>query len=1738
MRKTPAFARMLLWVLNCLLLSNTHGQVNDPKPIRFKSGLPRPAFLQQEIRLLPPGERGSGQPAGPLYFLRFRQIPTASTRSALSVAGIELLEYIPENIYLARVKGKWAAGSLLQYGIAGVEPLTARFKRSREETAGRPATGSYQVYLAPGTPAAVYAARYKGQPIHDRLLECSFDAATLDSLLQDPAVLYILPAPQLKALTAESTELLGADQLQAGSPAIPALDGSGVVMGIGDNGQPYHIDLGFNEPGQSYSGGDHATPIAGIAAGAGNRDPSMKGFAPRAHLIMNAFNNIIYNAPVYYQDSSMRLTNNSYGAGSSCEPVSGLYSGLCWQADQQLYEMPELLHVFAAGNSGDLTCTPYPAGYKTIDNSYQAAKNVLTVTGTDKRGNLVSWFSRGPSMDGRIKPEITAIGGNVRAPAPNNNYLVSSGTSSAAPMVTGGLALLSQRYRQLHGGANPPGDLLKAVICNSATDLGRKGVDYEYGFGWMNLPAAIDLISNGRYRSGSINHGEDQVIDLQIDKEVYNYKIMLYWTDLPSSLFTSQNLVNDLDLSVTYPDGTVHYPLVPDTSAAGMTSPAQEREDHLNNIEQVVLDHALPGTYRVRIKGYAVPFGPQRFQLVYHWDEPGFRLLHPAGGEKWKPGQAHTVQWSDAGRTDNYQVAFSANGGQGWTELGSTGTGTLSFYSFTLPSVSSNNCLVRVTAQSSGQVLVSPAFSILPEIGFSIASPCSSQVNVHWTKPAGIDSVRILLYENGGYQEKGISTLSDFSITGLQRGALQWVALEPVWQGITGQRSLARSLITAAAGCPPMGPPGDLSLKSIVQPVTWRAGTIEATGDSAELSVLIQNEGATAFNDSVELNVWANGTLHAQEAFRLTLPAGRSQNLTLAKKIAAIPGSQTKLEAQIVPRNDPTPGNNNSDTTWRYLANAPIVLPYGESFRNLADTSFGRPGYMGLPGAEAWDFISNATSLRLLTGAPAGGKGLVAYSRIDGQSLQLKGTFNLSNYQVDDNIKMGLGLPDISLHYTECSVRGSDTSQWLNLPLYDTLGRPLPLHQLNVGGLLAEKGQALSTSFQVLLQYNATGFVPTIQALDSFRLFTAAADLALTAATANKTIVTDGDSLRLRLTVSNGNAQARKDVAAGWTLPGGQSLQTRIDSIPGMDSVVWESSIAVSNWPGSGAVLTAWIQDPEDDNTLDDTLRLTVQYGRKIEDYPYLEGFESGAAGWSPSYVYQLNTEVGQPADTVRAANGEVFWKTRWLNSEFGVPYVEAAGVLTSPAFQLQGLQKPYLSMSIFRQLCNGLDSVFVQVSADTGRTWTFFQPGTGTSNWYDTLAGRSWTGCGDAYWMGVSAPLPTGEGLLRFRVFSSPRSDHSLEFPRSAGGLYIDDIHVYDLLYPVYAGPVPLTAVTENKNGAFTWLLGNGQVLAVSTASGLSASLVAEAGGGWFRGNPVMNRVWLFSNQALAGKKETVRLYFTHADWLAWSAANGCTGCSTSPSPYELAVFRYAGPVTSLDGFEGNDLAGYDQQWGPEAFRLVPYGDGYYVEVEAPAYGAFYLGLAGDAQQLRFNAVKEEGADAVWLDWSLEHTEGILSYTVERALKTNGPAPVFAALAQIQQQGSAGTYRYHDQQLQSPATYYYRLKITQADGRTRYSAIRTIGFEKEPELLLYPNPYTGSGPLKLLLKNMEGHSADIRLYDATGRLLWTDRLGAVAGQQEKSLESAVKGLPAGIYLLKTTIDGQKRTIRLVVSGK
>ena len=153
--------------------------------------------------------------------------------------------------------------------------------------------------------------------------------------------------------------------------------------------------------------------------------------------------------------------------------------------------------VAAAGNSGRaryVTPTGYPdEGFRTVSITDPGnAESVITVGSTHRRDAHtygVSYFSsRGPTGDGRLKPDLVAPGEKIQSTVPGNADESLDGTSMAAPHVSGAAALIMARHAEFIGQPRR----IKEILCKTATDLGRER--YFQGAGLLDILRALQSI--------------------------------------------------------------------------------------------------------------------------------------------------------------------------------------------------------------------------------------------------------------------------------------------------------------------------------------------------------------------------------------------------------------------------------------------------------------------------------------------------------------------------------------------------------------------------------------------------------------------------------------------------------------------------------------------------------------------------------------------------------------------------------------------------------------------------------------------------------------------------------------------------------------------------------------------------------------------------------------------------------------------------------------------------------------------------------------------------------------------------------------------------------------------------------------------------------------------------------------------------------------------------------------------
>jgi PGF-pre-PGF domain-containing protein len=460
------------------------------------------------------------------------------------------------------------------------------------------------------------------------------------------------------------------------------LNGSGQIVAVADTGldtgvndASMHDDFegriieiydtaGDNDASDVYSG--HGTHIAGSVLGDGScSNGQFKGMAPQAELIFQAagFSNDMLNFPLYLNnlfsqayDKGARIHTNSWGD----EDINGEYTILSKDIDLFMWNHPDMLILMAVGNKGvdsdsdgiiDLYSICSPATAKNCI-SVGASENIRSdkldnysalINGksrfpsypinSDKMANntegLAAFSSRGPTDDGRIKPDVVAPGTYIISTKSsvksqnyelwddydaNSNYTYGGGTSMSTPIVAGTAALIRQYYMQ-NESITPTAALLKATIINGAYNMvpGQYGIgqykeiqtrpDNASGWGRIDIenslfPASPRIM---QYHDNiSLNTSESWNAKYYSNNNSEPLQITLVWTDHPSIPSAAKTLVNNLDLTVVGPDGTY----------------LGNDGDAINNVEQVELLTPVDGIYSITITGADIPHPPQPFALV------------------------------------------------------------------------------------------------------------------------------------------------------------------------------------------------------------------------------------------------------------------------------------------------------------------------------------------------------------------------------------------------------------------------------------------------------------------------------------------------------------------------------------------------------------------------------------------------------------------------------------------------------------------------------------------------------------------------------------------------------------------------------------------------------------------------------------------------------------------------------------------------------------------------------------------------------------------------------------------------------------------------------------------------------------------------------------------------------------------------------------------------------------------
>ncbi|MDQ6609284.1 MAG: S8 family serine peptidase, partial [Bacteroidota bacterium] len=438
----------------------------------------------------------------------------------------------------------------------------------------------------------------------------------------------------------------------------PAIKGDSVFISIKERAfDTTDIDLkgrvfssGFQASAQTV----HASIMATIIAGGGNSSPFALGAAPSAWVSSANFANLFPEPDSFYQQKHITIQNHSYGT-----IVENFYGNEAVTYDVNTNNNPVLVQVFSAGNSGTETAgtgvyTNVPA-MANLTGNFKQSKNSISVAALDSSGAPMTAASKGPAYDGRLKPELAAYG--------------EDGSSGAAALVSGSAALIQDAYKK-RTGQLPSSDVVKAVLLNSAEDVGPFGIDYFTGYGSLNAAKAIEAIQQGRFYQSSVIQNEVKTFSLTIPSNISQLKVTIAWNDKAAQPGAVKALVNDVDLVVkntTTAETWLPWVLNLAPNKDSLLQMAQRKRDTLNNVEQVTIDAPAAGSYAIEIRGSKITSATQAFAVSFSMDTTNVFTWDYPTADALLAGTRQTLRWrSTFSGTGALQYSFN---GTNWLPI-------------------------------------------------------------------------------------------------------------------------------------------------------------------------------------------------------------------------------------------------------------------------------------------------------------------------------------------------------------------------------------------------------------------------------------------------------------------------------------------------------------------------------------------------------------------------------------------------------------------------------------------------------------------------------------------------------------------------------------------------------------------------------------------------------------------------------------------------------------------------------------------------------------------------------------------------------------------------------------------------------------------------------------------------------------------------------------------------------------
>ncbi|MCP4123553.1 MAG: S8 family serine peptidase [Bacteroidetes bacterium] len=1494
--------------------------------------------------------------------LKFKDLPGEIEQSSLRRSGIELLGYMEDGHYAARIM----SGTLTDENLrtSDVEALALlddtflktpllEFYRSQQSIRG------YSVKLwhagdAEAFRQALHEANISIEKVdvENGVFKVLLGSADIDILTQFPGIAFIGPSLDGRVpLLDDAINMTRVNALQNTGPFGEDLSGEGINVGIWDGGLTgNHIDINGNVTNVEknfYSASDskHPTHVAGVVTGKGHRDVRIKGMAPETDVYVWSFEgDIIGEMNQGISDYNLNIINSSFYLAEYNDPIfetmcffPGYYVLESQGIDKMVRDNPALVHTIANGNQNS-DCQG-GGGWSGIPIGLQGSKNVISVGWLDINEDFYGGSSVGPTYDGRLKPEVMAKGAQLLGPDLNHGYHIRWGSSGSSPTVAGTVALLQEWYSD-NFGSMPDASLMRSVLCNTAQDdRFLPGPDNLFGFGRINGLRALHSLQDTSFNIDAVSNAQTKNITIEVPAGVSQVNICLAWTDKEAVPGAAKTLVNNLDLRVTAPDMTVYMPWTLDPWMPWL--PPVTGIDSVNNVEQVSLFTPVAGTYTISVEGKEVPFGPQDYSLTYDIRQQGVSMTHPIGGERWYPGETQFVRWDPSGTGAGFTLDISYDDGSTWQALG-TAASTSTFKAWAVKDTTSHTCRVRVS--SGGFESISGPFTIMKRVASLYGNACDEHLTISWDPVRDADDYIVMILKDNNYIPVDTTTDTTYLFSDLDNGNEHWITVQARDGSNLALRSNGYQFKADGSDC---GFTDDIGVTALCAPLGFRYAFDGSLPYASSLQVLVRNFGANAITGFDVCYQPEEGGGVMCETFPGTLGANAIDTFTFT---AIESFADTLVYGYNIWTTYGADANNLNDSlsvSIKVVPSHAMPLPYYTGFEGAARSEYVSKSF-ALEGIEEWDFYASSASGRISVGlldqlASEGDAAITLdeYSAIDIVSNEAILNLNLNGYE-DSTIYLDFnyvshgesgeagdkiwGRADV----TESWVELFDISANLSNSFYSevlALNITEQLQFLN--------GQTFGNYFQ--LKFGQQGVGTTIfmnenegRSFDEVKVYSAGEDLEVRNLVMQKIYCDSLDgTLPVTVTIRNNSPQDIVDFTAGYFTSGGFSHTEVIPFLGSYDSLQFTFSQELPYTPGTVIELDVFIDHSEDFYVLNDSISDVIIYIQPFGGSDYYESFENGGNVYR-TYGQNSSWDLGTPANT--KINGAASGDNAWVTNLTGRHNNNELSYLLTPCFDFSDpADVPNFAFNLKAEIEEDYDFLTLEFSED-GISWSPVLNTVDSYNWFN--GGGDFWDVNVPEWkvasnnVSIGSLTDPGQVMFRFVFYSD-------QFYKEEGA-GIDDIHVtmdkgpvYKMTDGSYFGPTTLSLAPGLNN-----LISGGEIvlgLIGDMAESATVGVAKETSTIFPGGNYALKRhFWTTASQSYI-----MRAYLPYSEYGAfyddfpdWNA------------PSRMSILAYDGNF--IDSSAANNGVSYTLI--DEDLMIKPYRDGYLLEFEWSGPGEFYI--------------------------------------------------------------------------------------------------------------------------------------------------------------------------------------------------